>query len=337
MTKQSPPPFYEDAEIGSQVECAGSRRLDHHERAAWIEFTGDPTPRFGDGSDRLHPLTTLAAAHGMLAQRFSENATELGIANLVLHRPATVGVVLRTAARVIGARSDHDHPTGVIWLQVSVRDATGLLLTYITWFRLPKRDARSETPRNSLPSYPAEIEPRELPVRAVGELPQAQADGGRFFFEDYEAGERIAHSNSLRLNNGDCSRFARAYRMRASRFHANLAVAPLPLLLGLGYSLAHEGLELRTGLAAINALRTPHPVIEGSRIRALTQVIATEPLNESVGAVRLRLYLFTDHLPDPVAPKVNDGTRYFNHVGLDMDYWELIPTLKGARGVARGR
>ena len=51
--------------------------------------------------------------------------------------------------------------------------------------------------------------------------------------EVMEAGERIAHSNSLRLNNGDCSRFARAYRMRASRFHANLAVAPLPLLLGV--------------------------------------------------------------------------------------------------------
>ena len=337
MSKATPPPFYEDAEIGGQVECAGSRRLDHHERSGWIGFTGDPTPRFGDGSDRLHPLTVLAAAHGMLAQRFSENATELGIANLVVSRPATIGALLRTGARVIGARSDNDHPTGVIWMQVTARDDAGILLSYITWFRLPKRDAWSETPRNSMPSYPSEIEPRELSIRAVGELPQAQADGGRFFFEDYEPGERIAHTNSLRLNPGDCSRFARTYRMRASRFHTNLPVAPVPLLLGIGYSLAHEGFELRTGLAGINALRTPHPMLEGTRIRALTQVIATQPLNDTLGAVRLRLYLFGDHLPDPNAPKVNDGTRYYNHIGMDMDYWELIPTIKGARGVVRGR
>ena len=95
--------------------------------------------------------------------------------------------------------------------------------------------------------------------------------------------------------------------------------------------------ELRTGLAGINALRTPHPMLEGTRIRALTQVIATQPLNDTLGAVRLRLYLFGDHLPDPNAPKVNDGTRYYNHIGMDMDYWELIPTIKGARGVVRGR
>lgn len=336
MSKSLTPAFYEDAVIGTRVECAGSRVLGDAARFAWTAHTGDPTPRWLDGSGLLNPLTGLASAYGMMAQAFGENATDLGIANLVVHRPLKTGAVLNTTARVIGARSDENSPTGVVWLRVALREPSGVVQSFVHWSRLPKRHAQSETPRNSLPTYPDQIDPRELSRRDLGNLPPANEVGGRYFFEDYRVGEKIAHRNSVRITGGEGTRFARAFGLHASRFHSDLAVVPMPLLIGQAYALAHDGLELRTGVAGVNALRTPHRVLEGSRLRALTHVVDAVPLDEKVGALRLRLFAFADHLPDPDEPKVNDGTRYYPHVALDMDYWEIVPTLAGARGVARG-
>lgn len=336
MSKSLTPAFYEDAVIGNRVECAGARRLAEPSRFAWATHTGDPSPRWIDGSERLNPLTGLAVGYGMAAQAFGENATDLGVANLVVHRPLRTGVVLNTTARVVGARSDDNSPTGVIWLRVAVREPSGVVLSFVHWSRLPKRHAQSESPRNSLPTYPNQIEATELPRRDLTALPQANEVGGRFFFEDYRVGEKIPHRHSIRPTGGECSRFARAFGLFSSRFHTDMPVIPLPMLVGQGYAMAHDGLELRTGVAGINALRTPHRVLEGTRLRALSQVVDAVKLDDRVGALRLRLFVFADHMPDPENPKVNDGARYYPHVALDMDYWELLPTLAGARGVARG-
>lgn len=329
MGKGSSPRWYEDFAVGQRIECAGPRRVTSAERSAWIGLVGDPTPRYADEGDLVHPLVVLNIAQGQLARETHGRATEeLGVAGLVVHRPVALEATLRSTARILGVREDPSRETGVVWIRVSTRDASGVVLSYVHWVRVPKKHKQSNTPKDSLPSLQDHVPPKELHTRSHVRLPTAHDTGARFRFDDYSARETILHAGATAVLPGDVGRFARWFRdVSPLRLPGAGQAASTGQVVGLAYALAHDGFEQRIGLGAINALRTPHRVVEGDTVYAMSQISRIEPLNEEVGAMRVRTFLFKGVDPSATAelPEITDGSRYHPYVALDMDLWELFP------------
>lgn len=336
MGKETSIRVYEDFRMGSRMDCPGTRTVADTDRAAWVELTGDRIPRFGDAGGHAHPLLVFNLAHSLVSQSLLTDAREeLGIGGLVFHRPVTLGSVLHVTARVIGNREDPSKTTGVVWVRIAARDARGVVLAYVVWFRIDKRHKQTPS-RDALPEMPDRLQLRDL---HAGGLPAPQGSsvtGGRFTHEDYVPGETLYHGPATTVETPEIRRFARWLRLTAPHHHLpgpENRRAPAGLVVGLGYALAHDGLEHRMGLGGINALRTPHPLRGGGVLRAMSQVVACEPIDANLGAVRLRTFLFRDRMPmtdDP--PLITDGKRYYEHILLDMDYWEVLPTRAGLRG-----
>jgi 2-methylfumaryl-CoA hydratase len=336
MGKERSGRSFEDFEVGSRVECPGARKITDSDRASWIGLTGDGTPRFSDGSTRVHPLLVFNLAHGMVSRALLQDAREeLGISGLVPHRPVPVGAILHATARVIGLREDPTHDAGVVWIRVAARDARGVVLSYVFWFRIAKRHRQGKERRDALPTLGDGVPLRDIHTATLGDLPQPHETGGRFLFDDYVPGETLFHDGATTVDDHDIRAFARWFRVPHLAHHlpghANHGAASGQAL-GLTYALAYDGLQNRIGLGGIHAMRTPHRVQSGDVLRAMSQVVAVEDLGPAIGAVRLRTYLFRNRLPmndDP--PLITDGKRYYGHIALDMDYWELLPRRRGGR------
>ncbi len=334
MGKERALRVWEEFQIGALVECPGPWVVSAEDRAAWVRLTGDPLPRYGDGEGRVHPLLVFSLAHGMVARGVRAAVRqELGISALVAHRVVQVGAALHTSCRVIGAREDADKRTGVLWVRVAVRDRRGVVLSYVAWFRVEKRHRQGKGPPRTRPSVPDGIVPGELHTAG---LTGTHDTGGAYVFDDYLPGETLFHGSATVVDATEIRAFARWHRDDRDIHHLPTVAgfrAPLGQVVGIAYALAHDGLRNRMGVGAINALRTPHPVGVGEVLRAMSVVVAKEALNEEVGAVRLRTYLFKDRVPmtdDP--PLITDGKRYYEHIALDMDYWELVPMVGGSGG-----
>lgn len=331
MGKERSGRLFEDYEVGSRVECPGARQITDSDRTSWIALTGDAIPRFSDGSRRVHPLLVFNLAHGMVTNALlGDTQEELGFSGLTPHRPVPVGSVLHATCRVIGIREDPSHDTGVVWIRVAARDPRGVVLSYVHWFRIRKRHRQGKSRRDVLPTLGDKVPVGEIHTSTLGELPQNHETGGRYVFEDYLANEILFHTGATAIDTHDIRRFARSFRIDRAIHHlpdVSGHRAPSGQTIGLAYALAHDGLQNRIGIGGVNALRTPNPLRDGDVLRAMSQVTAVELLTPTVGAVRLRTYLFRNRLPmndDP--PLITDGKRYYDHIALDMDYWELLPT-----------
>ncbi|MEZ4317660.1 MAG: hypothetical protein R3F61_09150 [Myxococcota bacterium] len=334
MGKGSAARFYEDFQVGARFECPGPRLVTDADRAAWVGFTGDRIARFAFG-DRVHPLAVMAFAHGQVSGDIHGNtAEELGATGVTMHRPVQIGTTLRTTARVVGLREDPDAGTGVVWVRVAGRDLRGVVLSYVTWFRVPKKHRQSHHARDGLPSLTDSVPLTELFVAGLAPMPRHET-GGRFAFEDYLVHETLHHRGVTSVVPGDIPRFARWFRHTDARHHDPRDPRygpPLSHTVGLAYALAHDGIEDRLGVGAINALRTPNPVRDGDLLRAMSQVADAQPLSAELGAVRFRLFLFRNHDPQEDAkPRITEGKRYLPHIALDMDYWEIVPTEAGLK------
>ncbi len=338
MGKESTGRHYEDFRVGDRIECPGPRVLQDAERDAWIGLTGAPGARFGLG-EQIHPLVVLALAQGQVGRELHAHLLEeLGTTQAVFHRPVRPGSILRCTARVVGLRADpvqREGPaSGVVWVRVAARDARGVVLSYVSWFRVARKHRQSGVHPDTLPKLGDGVPISELYTKGLRATPRHES-GGRFAFDDYIAHETLMHRGTARIAPGDISRMARWLRLQHAQHHDpthDPYAAPMPMVVGLAYSLAHDGLEDRLGIGAINALRTPNRLVDGDRLYAMSQVATVEPISDLVGAVRLRTFLFRDHDPSQDAtPAITDGKRYLPHIALDMDYWELLPTLRALR------
>ena len=135
------------------------------------------------------------------------------------------------------------------------------------------------------------------------------------------------HSGVAHVVPGDITRFARWFRDSAPRRRPGPEqAASTAQVVGFAYALAHDGFEQRLGVGAINALRTPHPVVEGDTLYAMSQIAKIEPLNDEIGALRVRTFLLKNRDPSQgEIPEITDGNKYHPWVALDMDAWELVP------------
>ncbi len=344
MSKTNPGRFFEDYRLGEVIRHAVPRTLSGGERALYHALY--PARGALYSSDefaracglRASPLDDLIAFHtvfGKTVPDISLNAVaNLGYAEGRFHRPVWPGDTLRAESEVIGLKQNSSGQNGVVWVRTrGLNQRDELVLDYVRWVMLRKRDPEAPAPETVVPELAPSVAAADLVV------PEG-LDFSRYDFalagephrlSDYAVGERIDHVDAVTIEEAE--------HMQATRLWQNTAKVHFDVtarddrwrliygghVISLARALSFNGLANAQLIAAINGGSHAHPCFAGETVRAWSEVLDTaETAAPGVGALRLRLVAAKAGAADPFALKDDTG-RYDPSVLLDLDYWVLVP------------
>ena len=340
--------FFEDFRLGQQIRHATPRTLTTGDVALYHGLFG---PRFAvQSSDAFAraigyaraPLDDMLVFHmvfGMTVPDISLNAVaNLGYADCRFLKAVYPGTTLNAVSEVIGLRENSNRKTGIVYVRSRGFDETGdLVLDYVRWVMVRKRDEAAPAPGDLVPQLPKEVAPGSLgsacPPINVSAYDDALA-GSPHRFGAYKAGEKIDHVDGITVEEAEHMIATRLYhntaRVHFNQFSEAQGRFGRRLIYGghvisLARALSFNGLANTFHVAAINGGRHVAPLFAGLTVFAWSEVLETAdvPGRNDVGALRLRMVATKDR-PCPDFP-LKDGDEYDSAVILDLDYWALIP------------
>lgn len=340
--------FFEDFTVGQEIPHATPRTLTEADATLNVGLYGS---RFAiNSSDEFArriglpraPLDDLLVFHvviGKTVPDISVNAVaNLGYAEFRWGVPVYPGDTLSVGSKVLGLRENSNRASGVVWVRSTGKNQRGeMVLDYIRWVMVHKRDPGSVVGAPVVPKTAASVAPAELIVPAGLTLAGYDdvAAGSSWRWEDYEAGERIDHVSGLTLEDSDHMFSTRLYQNTArvhfdafagknTRFGRRLAYGGH--VISLARALSFNGLGNGFRVAAINAGSHVAPTFGGDTIYAWSEVLETAPLLASpeLGTLRIRTIAAKD-CPCGIWPGKGADGKYHPAVVLDLDYWLLIP------------
>lgn len=348
--------FFEDFQTGTILHHAVPRTVTEGDRALYIALTGDRSPLYcsdefartlGLPRAPLHDLLVFHIVFGKTVTDVSLNAVaNLGYADLRFLQPVYPGDTLRSESRTLGRRETSAGNAGVVWVHTTgfnQRDQP--VLSYYRWAMVQKRDHATPTGAADSPPMPAEVAAADLraPAGIVPAKLDARATGGRWFFEDYEAGERIFHTDGMTIEETEHMMATRLYQNTA-RLHFNNHMMSADKRFGrrlmygghvisIARALSVNGLENGLGMLAWNGGAHANPTFAGDTLYAWSEVLDRADVVGCDGAGALRLRLVAVKNVDPRAEGVplrvtderSGREAYDPRVVLDLDYWLLMP------------
>ena len=345
--KANPGNFFEDFRIGQEIRHATPRTVTAGDAALYIGLTGS---RFAlNSSDEFArrlglpaaPIDDLLVFHivfGKTVPDISLNAiANLGYANGRFGVPVYPGDTLATRSTVIGLKENSNRETGVVYVHsVGTNQHGAVVLDYVRWVMVRKRDGRSPAPEAVVPNLPARVSAAELVVPALDLAGyDTQAAGSPCRWADYQPGERIDHVDGMTIEES-CHMMATRLYQNTARVHFNQHVEKDGRfgrrivygghIISLARALSFNGLGNAFRLAAINGGRHVAPSFAGDTIYAWSEVKEKVALAEraDIGALHLRTVATKDY---PCADFPDTGADGKPHpaVVLDLDYWVLMP------------
>lgn len=348
MTKTNAGNFFEDFRLGQTIRHATPRTVTTGDVALYNGLFG---ARFAvQSSDafaaaigyRCAPIDDLLVFHvvfGKTVPDISLNAVaNLGYANCRFLAPVFPGDTLTATSEVIGLKENSSRKTGIVFVRSAgfKQDGT-LVLEYVRWVMVRKRDERAPSPADHVPRLPTEIEVKLLgdacpPIKT--EAYDNVLAGSRYRYADYAVGEKIDHSDGMTVEEAEHQTATRLYQNNA-RIHFNQFVEGQGRfgrrliygghVISLARALSFNGLGNAFHIAGINGGRHVAPLFAGNTVFAWSEVLAKSelPKRSDVGALRLRTVATKDK---PCADfPLKAGTEDDPSVILDLDYWVLIP------------
>lgn len=347
MTKTNAGNFFEDFKVGQVLTHATPRTLNEGDRALYQALFGS---RFSlQSSDEvaraagfaLSPVDDLLAFHvvfGKTVPDISLNAVaNLGYADCRFHKPVFPGDTLSTISKVIGLKENSDGATGVVYVRSSGRNQKAeIVLDYVRWVMVRKRDKASAAPVTDVPKLPAAVDADSLFVPAGTDFRSFDiaASGSPHLWDDYEVGEKIDHVDGITIEEAEHMMATRLYQNTAKvhfnqftegqgRFGRRLIYGGH--VISLARALSFNGLANAVLVSAINGGRHVAPCFAGDTIFAWSKVVEKAPLagRSDIGALRV-CTIATKNLPCTDFPGALEK-GYADGVVLDLDYWVLMP------------
>lgn len=347
MTKTNAGNFFEDFKVGQVLTHATPRTLNEGDVALYQALFGS---RFSlQSSDEVaraagypkSPVDDLLSFHvvfGKTVPDVSLNAVaNLGYADCRFLKPVFPGDTLSTISKVIGLKENSDGATGVVYVRSTGRNQRDeIVLDYVRWVMVRKRDKASPAPETDVPTLPkaVEVEFLEVPEHTDFKGFDVAASGSAHLWDDYAVGEKIDHVDGVTIEEAEHMMATRLYQNTAKvhfnqftegqgRFGRRLIYGGH--VISLARSLSFNGLGNALLVAAINGGRHVAPCFAGDTIFAWSEVIDRAPIKgrDDLGALRLRT-MATKNLPCEGFPgPLEKG--YAEGVILDLDYWVLMP------------
>jgi len=346
--KTNPGNFFEDFQRGQTISHATPRTVTEGDVSLYTALYG---ARFAVQSSSAFarsiglaraPVDDLLLFHlvfGKTVPDISLNAVaNLGYAAGRFLAPVYPGDSLRAASGVIGLKENSSGKTGNVYVRsVGYNQRDQVVLEYVRWVMVRKRDPSIPTHETVVPDLPEAVASDELTVPEDLDLSgyDHQLAGSPYRWEDYAAGERIDHVDAMTIEESDHMSAARLYQNTAKvhfnqhtekegRFGRRIVYGGH--IISLARCFSFNGLGNAFKVAAINAGRHVAPTFAGDTIYAWSEVLEKSALpgREDLGAFRLRTVATKDR-PCHDFPYKDEQGRYDPAVVLDFDYTVLIP------------
>lgn len=339
--------FFEDFRVGQVLEHGPPRTLTSGDAALYAGLYGARfAPQAAVTAARAiglpqSPLDDLLVFHtvfGKTVPEVSLNAVaNLGYAQCVFVKPVFAGATLNARSRVIGLKENANRQTGVVYVETEGFDETGaVVLRYVRWVMVRKRDEASPAPEPSAPKLASVVAPGDIPIPApeVRALAPALGGGGRVF-EDYAVGDKIDHADGMTVEDAEHMLATRLYHNTA-RVHFNQhseakgrfgkRIVYGGHVISVARALSYNGLQSAWFIGAINSGRHSAPCFAGDTIFAWTEIIekAVSPQDPQAGLLRLRT-IGTKDAPCGSFPGPDATGALPPEVILDLDYWAICP------------
>lgn len=341
--------FFEDFSIGQKIVHPLPRTISDGDVSLYIAFTGS---RFAlHSSDTVaiemgyskKPIDDMLMFHltfGKSVQDVSLNAiANLGYAEMSFPNPVYVGDTVSMTSTVIGLKENSNGKSGVVYVHsIGVNQNCEEVLNFKRWVMVHKKDKETLSNINEVPTFA-----KTTPIADVINIPtiksvDTDASGGKYFFEDYEAGERLNHPEGITIDNSDHTLATKLYQNNA-KVHFNdhmMKSSPMGqrlmyggIIISMARALSFNGLQNAQWVYAINSGAHANPTYAGDTIYAYTEVIETiEVSREDIGLLRLRTVAIKNQVSKEIEnPKDAEG-KYLANVVLDLDYTVVIPKNK---------
>ncbi len=342
MSKTGTGNFFEDYTVGQVLTHAVPRTVSGGERAVYTALY--PTRFALYSSDEFaracglpeSPIEDLAAFHmvfGKSVPDVSLNAVaNLGYAEGRFLKPVYAGDTLTTTSEVIGVKQNSNGKTGIVWVRSTGRNQHGEpVLQYVRWVMVRKRDHNAPAPETVVPVLQPELDASDLAIPDgldFGSYDFGLA-GEKHRWNDYDIGEKIDHIDGVTIEETEHMLATRLWQNTAKvHFDATNRPDGKRLIYGghvisMARALSFNGLANAQIIAGINAGTHANPCFAGDTVRAWSHVLDKAEINDSVGALRLRL-VATKGTPPAFAYKDENG-KYLPEVLLDLDIWCLLP------------
>lgn len=342
MTKTSAGNFFEDYHVGQIIHHAVPRTVTDAERALYISLY--PSRHALASSDefaracglRRAPLDDMIVFHtvfGKTVPDISLNAVaNLGYADARFLGPVWPGDTLTSTSEVIGLKQNSNGKTGIVWVRTTGRNQHAEpVLSYVRWVMVRKRDLDVPAPDAVVPDLPEAVAAEDL--RLPNGLTFASYDdtlaGEQHRWDDYQIGEHIDHVDGVTLTDPEHMMATRLWQNTAKvHFDTNARPDGTRLIYGghiisMARALSFNGLANAQLVLAINAGAHANPSVAGDTIYAGSTVLDKAKINDTVGALRVRLIGAKAPVSDPTT-KGSDG-KYLPQVVLDLDMWLAVP------------
>ncbi len=248
------------------------------------------------------------------------------------------GDTITARSRVIGLKENSNGKTGVVYVHSQGRNQHGdVLIDYVRWVMVKKRDPNAPPPEPSVPDLPKCLSvddlnvPRELDLSAY----DPDLSGSSHMFDDYAIGEKIDHVDGYTLEEAEHMMATRLYQNTAkvhfnqlaqqdSRFGRRLIYGGH--MISLARSLSYNGLANGFKVAAINGGSHTNPSFAGDTIFAWSEVLEKNeiPGRNDLGALRIRTSALKNQSCHDFPDRDTDGMYIQNKV-LELDYWVFMP------------
>ena len=355
MTKTNSGNFFEDFKLGQVISHATPRTVSSGDVALYtalygsrfaVNSSGEFARTIGMSAEalgHLAPVDDLLAFHvvfGKTVPDISLNAlANLGYAAGRFGAPVYPGDTLTTTSTVIGLKENSNKQTGVVYVRsVGVNQQREMVVEYVRWVMVKKRDVNAVIVVDQVPDLPAAVAAADLII--PGRLDLSAYDdilaGSPHRWDDYAVGERIDHVDGMTIEEAEHMLATRLWQNTAKvhfnqytegqgRFGRRLIYGGH--IISLARALSFNGLGNAFKLVAINGGRHANPTFAGDTIHAWSEVLEKIeiPGRTDVGALRLRL-VATKNQPCAGFPfKAEDGKGFDPAVVLDFDVTALMP------------
>ncbi|MGH6719653.1 MAG: MaoC family dehydratase [Alphaproteobacteria bacterium] len=344
--------FFEDFHPGLRLVHPVPRTVTAGDAALHLALTGSrfPVPCAEPVARalgfRAQPVDDLLAFHvvfGRTVADVSLNAlANLGYAECRFGLPVYPGDTLTAESEVLGVREASNGRSGVVWVRTVGRNQAGaVVLDYVRWVLVAKRDEGAPAPDPVVPALAHAVAPADVivPEGLDGRHYDTQASGSAAVWDDYAPGERIDHVDGMTIEEAEHMMATRLYqnpaRVHVDQHRQGATKLGRRLIYGghvisLARALSFNGLANGFRIAAINGGRHVAPCLAGDTIYAWSEVLAKAALRDraDLGLLRVRTVATKDH-PCADFPLTGADGRDHPAIVLDLDTWLLMPRRSG--------
>jgi 2-methylfumaryl-CoA hydratase len=238
MTKTSAGNFFEDFRLGQSIRHATPRTITAGEIALYgglfgARFAVQSANAFAQAIGyRERPVDDWLVFHmvfGKTVPDISLNAVaNLGYAGGQFLAPVFVGDTLSAVSEVIGLKENSSRKTGVVYVRTrGCRQDDTLVLEYVRWVMVNKRDPAAAAPGDHVPRLPTAVDAKLIgaacPPIDVKAYDFALA-GSPQRFDDYQIGEKIDHVDGATVEEAEHQIATRLYQNTARNLARPCAV-----------------------------------------------------------------------------------------------------------------